>query len=260
MAGRRVLVTGAASGMGAATSAMLAAQGDHVIAVDVDVAGLERLIEQGDAHEALRLDLTDRTAISEVLGGLEVDAVANVAGLGPDAKDPRLIWAVNLIAPLAVIATVGPSLPAGAPVVNVASVTGELANDDWSGLLADPLADGFVDAAMAVLGDGAMAYTFSKWGILHHTDRLAVEWSPRLRINSVSPGVVDTPMGARSMQFEWTAKTVERIPQGRTGRPEEVAAVVRFLLGDEAAYVTGSRIVVDGGYVASRKVRRTAVV
>lgn len=257
MGRRRVLVTGAASGMGAETAALLTSRGDDVVAVDVSEAGLQRLHAAGHAASTHVVDLSDPGAVATMLEAVEVDAVANVAGLGPDAEDPRLILAVNLVAPLSIVASLVDRLPEGAPVVNVASVTGELADTPPDDLDLDPLGPGFLDLVVPELADGAAAYTYSKWALLRRTDALAVDLSPRVRVNAVSPGIVDTPMGNRSMQYAWTVKAAERIPQQRLGRATEVAHAIAFLLSDDAAYVTASRLVVDGGYVAATKARRS---
>jgi 3-oxoacyl-[acyl-carrier protein] reductase/meso-butanediol dehydrogenase/(S,S)-butanediol dehydrogenase/diacetyl reductase len=255
MAGSRVLVTGAASGMGAATSRLLSAGGWQVTGLDRDEDGLRRLAGEGALSDYRRVDLSVRSEVIDSARGLEVDAVANVAGLAPDARDGRAIWAVNLVAPLLLVRTLAPAMPKGGAVVNVASITGEMADDRHAAVLADPLDDAFLDSLDEALLETTMAYTYSKWALLRHTDQLAVDLAPDVRVNAVSPGIVDTPMGQRSMQFEWTAKTSGRIPAGRLGTPEEIASAIAFLLSDGASYVTGSRLVVDGGYVASRRVK-----
>lgn len=239
--------------MGAAASRLLSAEGWQVTGLDRDEDGLRRLAGEGALHDFRRVDLSVRGELIDGVSGIDVDALANVAGLGPDARDGRAIWAVNLVAPLLLVRTLAPALPKGGVVVNVASIAGEMADARHAALLADPLADSFLDGLDEALLDGAIAYTYSKWALLRHTDQLAVDLAPDVRVNAVSPGIVDTPLGQRSMQFEWTAKTSGRIPAGRLGAPEEIASAIAFLLSDGAAYVNGSRLVVDGGYIASRR-------
>lgn len=248
-----VLVTGAASGMGAATARLLAGEGHRVLGIDVDGDGLERLRSAGEVHETAVVDLSDRAAIEDSVGALELDALVNVAGLGPDSANARLIWAVNLLAPLWIANAV--RVRPGGSIVNVASITGELAAGRFADLLDDPLRDGFLDEAVAAAGEPVDAYTHSKWGLLRETERMAVRRAPDVRVNAVSPGVIETPMGTRSMKFDWTRKAADRIPAGRLGRAEEVARAVRYLVSDDASYVTGSRLVVDGGYVALQRTR-----
>ena len=237
--------------MGAATARHLSARGFDVIGVDVDAEGLERLHNDGATVRSIVLDLSDRASVVGELAGVEVDALVNAAGLGPDVENARLIWAVNLLAPLWIINTV--HLNPGGSIVNIASITGELCDGRHADLLAQPQRDDFLDEVSLAVPDSVNAYMHSKWALLRETERLATALAPEVRVNAVSPGVIETPMGARSMKLDWTRKAVERIPAGRQGRAEEVAEVIGFLVSDAAAYVSGARLVVDGGYVASRR-------
>jgi NAD(P)-dependent dehydrogenase (short-subunit alcohol dehydrogenase family) len=251
---KRAVVTGAASGMGEATCRLLAADGWSVTGIDVAAEGLERLGREGVLADLAVVDLADPAAIEEAAAGLEVDGLVNMAGLGPDSGRADLIWQVNLLAPLQLARTV--RIRPGGALVNVASVTGELADDTHSELLDQPGREGFLEEALAALGDPTTAYTYSKWSLLQESELMAVRMAPDVRVSAVSPGIIATPMGKRSMQFAWTQKTAERIPTGRLGEASEVAAAVAFLLSDAASYITGARLVVDGGYVASRRVMR----
>lgn len=249
----RALVTGAASGVGEATSRLLTASGWHVIALDRDFSGLERLLKSEGAAETRVVDLTSPEQIRAAIEGLSVRAIANVAGLGPDARNTRAIWAVNLIAPSIVVDVLSPSMPEGSSIVTVSSITGELSKNPSMAFLDDPRSENFLDLAESHFPGGPDAYTYSKWAALREIDRQAIDLAPRVRVNAVCPGIINTPMGDRSMKFEWTAKTSLRIPARRLGKAEEVASVVGFLLSEAASYVTGARITVDGGYVASRR-------
>jgi NAD(P)-dependent dehydrogenase (short-subunit alcohol dehydrogenase family) len=256
--GKRILVTGAASGTGAATAKELLRRGASVVAVDRDADGLERVTRGVAEATAVTLDLTDRGAIRSELGGLELDGVANVAGLGPDDPNVRRAFQVNLQAPLLVLQAVHERLSPGAAVVNVASIVAGLSDDRFDELLDDPLADDLLDQVQEAIADGAGAYTYSKRAILRESGRLAVEWAPDVRVNTISPGLIDTPMGERSLQLPWTQKLSSRIPLGRHGDPAEVARTIAFLLSEDASYVSGVDIAVDGAYTAFQTRRAAA--
>lgn len=260
MSASRYLVTGAASGIGAATCARLTEAGASVLAVDRDRSGLGRLRDLGYCADAIQLDLTDLDGIDTALRGIEVEGIANVAGLGPECPDVAAILAVNLAAPFQVVAAVRAG---GAPlraVVNVASIAGELAHRDErdAAYVQCPIDSAAVDELAAQLDTPADAYTYSKWALLVLSRRLALDAAPDVRVNCVSPGQVDTPMGERALSLPWTAKMVARIPLGRTATPAEIAEAVSFLLGDAASFITGVSLVVDGGSAAERATQRRA--
>jgi NAD(P)-dependent dehydrogenase (short-subunit alcohol dehydrogenase family) len=252
------LVTGAASGIGAATCRLLTDRGAQVIGVDRDQPGLTRMIDAGDCAKTISIDLADAAAIQANLRGLAVDGVANVAGVGPDAVSPELIFRINLLAPLLILDAVRATLAPEAAVVNVASITGEMADDSMDSHLADPLAADFLARITQVVTDGPAAYTYSKRALIEQTSKMAVTWAPGVRVNCLSPGIVDTPLGERSKVFSWTEKASRRIPLGRLGIAAEIAEVIAFLLSPSASYIIGASLVVDGGYVAAQRARRAS--
>jgi NAD(P)-dependent dehydrogenase (short-subunit alcohol dehydrogenase family) len=108
-----------------------------------------------------------------------------------------------------------------------------------------------VGAYRSGTGDAALSYSASKAGLVALTRSMAAEWAPQgVRVNVVSPGVIDTPM-VRIMDDPPSGEAwlKARVPMARLGRPEEIAAVVCFLASDDASYVTGAELVADGGYM-----------
>ncbi len=244
LAGRRALVTGGAGGIGTACAARLRADGATVALLDREPSVAEAAAHLGAV--GIRADVAEeaamRTAVSEAgsrLGG-PVDLLVTAAGVYPvtplvdiEAAEWDAVLAVNLRGPFLAAREVARGLIADGltgAVVHVASI---------GGLRADAR-------------EPSAHYGAAKAGLVNLTRQMAAEWAPHgIRVNAVCPGLVDTPMLRITDDPERAERYVaERIPLARIGRPEEVAAAVCFLASDDAGYVTGAALPVDGGITA----------
>jgi len=236
------LVTGAGSGIGAATAAVLAQRGDHVVCADLDeeraaevAAGLAGAVAVGGdvADEVQCQEMVD-TAISE-FGRL--DAVITCAGI--EVAVPALELDVDTFRRVLDVNLVGSFLTARLAALHMVDRGGSI------------VLIGSLMSQQALAGSAA--YSASKGGVLMLGRALAVDLARhRIRVNVIGPGVADTPMSAASLaDAEQRRKLMSRIPLGRPAAPEEIAAVAAFLTSDEASYVTGVFLPVDGGWLAS---------
>jgi NAD(P)-dependent dehydrogenase (short-subunit alcohol dehydrogenase family) len=243
---RSIFVTGAASGIGQSTAAQFGREGGRVVCGDIDVAGAEKtaaaIRSAGGEAVALPCDVTNPSAIAEAIaeavrrhGGLHV--LANVAGIGFFRRTTETTldeWnrmiAVNLTGQFLTCKEAIPHiLKTKGAIVNTASV---------AGLKSHPY---------------SAAYCASKGGVVQLTRALAVEYGRKdVRINCVCPGGVETPLiGKFSLPEGVSMEALAKImPLGRMGKPQEVASTIAFLASDEATYINGSMIVVDGGMIA----------
>lgn len=236
---RTIVVTGAARGQGAAEVELLADAGADVVAVDIlDEAGQVLAGRLGGAPGRVtyrHLDVTSADGWGALAAWLEgegrpVSGLVNNAGVSERSRfhdvtldDWQRVLDVNLKSALLGIRALVPLMRAGASIVNVGSV-------------------------VALSGYHAVAYSASKWGLRGLTRSAALEYGARgIRTNIVHPGFIETPMAATAPP-EVLQAHLGLTPLGRPGAPEEVAAVVVFLLSDDASYVNGVEIPVDGGY------------
>jgi NAD(P)-dependent dehydrogenase (short-subunit alcohol dehydrogenase family) len=265
------IVTGAASGMGAACAERMADMVDILVLVDrneVVLATQADLLAAGGNRaqvEPFVLDIQDPDGVARLVSRVSelgpLRAVAHAAGVSPTMADWREILTINLVGTARLVEACRSLLVPDTAVVCFASVAALLALDpiDLSpdAVLDDPLAADFLEKLREAVGpeleDPGMAYTWSKRGV-HRLVRREVVAFGRFgaRICSVTPGMIDTPMGRQEADARDTsALLVGMTPLHREGRAEEVAAGAVFLLSDEASFINGIDLPVDGGLVAA---------
>jgi NAD(P)-dependent dehydrogenase (short-subunit alcohol dehydrogenase family) len=237
-AGKRALVTGAGSGIGAAIARAMHAEGAQVVLADRAAGRVEEVArELGDQAEPLALDVRDEDAVAAAMPGLDV--LANVAGIGSTTTAPDTpldvwedVFAVNARGTFLCCKYAIPSMidRGGGAIVNMSSV-----------------------AALVGLRNRA-AYCASKGAVISLTRALAVDHvGDNIRVNAVCPGTVDSPWVRRLVEDvgESLDALRARQPMGRLGTPGEIAEAVLYLASDQAAFVTGSAFVIDGGLTAA---------
>jgi NAD(P)-dependent dehydrogenase (short-subunit alcohol dehydrogenase family) len=248
--GKKAIVTGGAGGIGRATSLAMAAEGAAVAVVDLNGEAAEAVAaeirEAGGTAIALAADVSSEPDIERVVAAAAsefggIDVVFNNAGIirrttavETSVEEWDLVFGVNVRAIFLMCKHVVPVMAAGGggSIVNTGS--------GW-GLKG---------------GGRAISYCASKGAVVNMTRALAIDHGPQgIRVNSVNPGDVDTGMlrdEARQLAQETTSFLAEAAdrPLGRMGQPREIAAAVVWLASDEASYVTGAAMVVDGGGIA----------
>lgn len=246
--GRFALVTGGTSGIGAATVRELLAHGARVMIADIeDAAGAAMVDSLCSAHGAgaaryVHADVALQEHVAAMVAATEqaygrLDVLVNNAGIGNFGETPELepqqwdrVIGVNLTSVFYACKYAIPLLrrQGSGAIVNIASISG-LAGDY-----------------------GFTAYAASKGAVVNYTRALALDHArDRIRVNAVCPGLIETPLTAPALDLPvlrqaWAAS----VPLSRPGRPEEIAKVVRFLASDDASYLTGAIIPVDGGLTA----------
>ena len=236
--GKRALVTGAGSGIGEAVARGLHAEGAEVVLADVrGDAARAVAVELGDGATGVALDVRDEGAVRAAVGDLDV--LANVAGIGSTTPAPQTelevwedVFAVNARGTFLCSKHAIPGMVArgGGSIVNMGSV-----------------------AALVGLRNRA-AYCASKGAVVALTRALAVDHvGDGVRVNAVCPGTVDSPWVRRLVDDvgESLDDLRARQPMGRLGNPPEIAEAVLYLASDDAAFVTGTAFVIDGGLTAA---------
>lgn len=240
LAGRKIIITGAASGIGRATARLFRAEGAQVAVLDRSDNAAKAVAEEIGAI-AVTCDVADPASVSaavakaaEAMGGL--DGVVNAAGIlsesgiaDTSAETFNRTLAVNLTGTFLVIQAAAPFIhkEGKGTIVNIASGVG-----------------------LMPTGPGSIAYVASKGGVVALTKSASMELAPAIRVNSVCPGAVETAMTSayiRDAEGKPNAAITQRYALGRHAQPEELAAAILFLTSDKSSFMTGIALPVDGG-------------
>jgi NAD(P)-dependent dehydrogenase (short-subunit alcohol dehydrogenase family) len=238
---RRVLITGGASGIGAATAARFVDEGSRVVVLDRDTAAIRRLESiQGGLAGTVAADVSDPESVArafdrvdQICGG--VDVVINNAGISIrhgfadiTPEEWHRVIATNLTG-----------------VFLVAQQGARRMVRQGSGVILN------MGSTNGIMGYPWYAdYNASKAGVIELTRSMALELAPTVRVNVVCPGYVLTPMQEAEYTPEMIDAVNRKIPLGRHARPEEVAGLFAFLASDDAAFMTGQTYIIDGGEIA----------
>ena len=241
--GRTALVTGGASGIGDATCRVMTQAGASVIIVDVDRTRAEALARELPGSRALMLDITDEAAVAEAFANIpKLDILVNNAGIGlvggieeTGLADFQRLVRVNVEGVYLMTRAAMPLLIASrGSVVNIGSVAG-------------------------VVGiKKRFAYCATKGAVVAMTRQLAVDYAKQVRVNCICPGTVDTPFVEGYLEKyhkhekdKVRAELNLRQPVGRLGKPIEIAHMALYLASDEAQFVQGAVLSIDGGWTAA---------
>jgi NAD(P)-dependent dehydrogenase (short-subunit alcohol dehydrogenase family) len=246
---RTIAVTGAASGIGAATATHLARQGDRVIGVDLRAADVTCDLATPDGRQ---------TAIDEVTRrcGGALDGLVTCAGLGgATGRSASMLVSVNYFGTVDLLTGLQPVLARGDEAAAVAiSSNSTTVQPGWSPKLVDACLGGNEDAARALAdeADSMLAYPATKVAVARWVRRHAPRpaWvGAGIRLNAVAPGLTATPLVDETLNDPVLGRMIEQfpIPVGRPGRAEEIAAFIAFLLGPDARFFCGSVVWLDGG-------------
>ena len=239
--GKRVLITGGASGIGAATAKRFLEEGARVVVLDCNDEALRRIEKSlPSLSGAISADVSDADAVARAFGELNkllggLDVLINNAGISVrqsfmdiTPEQWRRVMDVNLNGMFFVAQQAARRMLAGdgGVILNMGSTNGIM---------------GYLFYA---------DYNASKAGVIELTRSMALELAPKVRVNCVCPGFILTPMQEAEYTPEMMRDFESKVPLKRLGRPEEVAALFAFLASDDAAFITGHYFVIDGGEIA----------
>ena len=243
LTGKLALITGGASGIGAATARRLTDAGASVVLADLNEAAAKTLAAELPGAKAVAMDVTSAPSIAAAIQGLErLDILVNNAGIGlvggiaeTEEADFARMMNVNATSVYLVTKAALPLLLAvRGSIVNIGSVAGLIGIKQ------------------------RFAYCASKGAVIAMTRQLAVEYPKELRVNCIAPGTVQSPFVEGYLQ-KYHAHEIDKMrvelaarqPMGRLGTPEEIAAMVHYICSPEADFMTGSVVSIDGGWTAA---------
>jgi 2-keto-3-deoxy-L-fuconate dehydrogenase len=241
--GRVALITGGASGIGAATARELTRAGAKVLIADMNLAAAEELAGELHGARALEMDVTAAASVGAVLDQVEaLDILVNNAGIGlvgdlasTSEEDFERVMRVNVHSVYLVTRAMLPLLLIShGSIVNIGSVAGQVGVKQ------------------------RFAYCASKGAVLAMTRQIAVDYPRELRCNCIAPGTVQTPFVENYLD-KYHSHEKEKVreelrmrqPVGRLGTPEDIAGLVRYLCSDEASFMQGAVVSIDGGWTAA---------
>ena len=238
---KRVLITGGAGGIGTATAARFLEEGARVVVLDRDDAALERIKREFPAlSEGIRADVSDAADVARAFGELDsllgrLDVLINNAGISIrhrfmdiSPEEWHQVMDVNLNGVFYVAQQAARRMLAadGGVIINMGSTNGLMGYHYYAD------------------------YNASKAGVIELSRSMALELAPTVRVNSVCPGYILTPMQEAEYTPEMLHARERKLPLGRLGKPEDVAALFAFLASDDASFITGQYFVIDGGEIA----------
>lgn len=242
LTGKAAIVTGAGSGIGAAIARRFRAAGADVLVADINAQTQAQAEEWGCAFRPTDVGQPSETAAlcEEAVSRFgKLDILVNNAGIAAaapianadEARSERF-WRVHILGVQMGIKEAAARMGAGGAIVNISSITATQGFLQWG------------------------EYAATKAGIISLTQTAAVEYGPRgIRVNCVAPGIIDTPLAMDEAPDMVTRNANVFTLLGRIGRPEELAAAVHFMASDDASYVTGQTLLVDGGWSTGTSVK-----
>ncbi len=241
--GKKALVTGGASGIGEAVSRVFTNAGASVVIADIDKSKAEALTRELPGASMVMCDITDETSVKQAFASLgNLDILVNNAGIGlvggveeTELADFQRVFRVNVEGAFLVTKHAVPLLVAShGSIVNIGSVAGLIGVKK------------------------RFAYCATKGAIVAMTRQLAVDYPTQFRVNCICPGTVDTPFVEGYLEKyhkhekeEMRQQLNQRQPIGRLGKPTEIANLALYLVSEEAGFVNGSVIPIDGGWTAA---------